>query len=409
MNWQQQLAEYRQHLADIMKGVALGRYEHELRQQTAELNDLFLLLCFMEATALPNPATLYLLEVYPYLLEQFHVWHRRMGIEHSPIGSLPAAELAPRSAVIFFRGKGDVGGRPARRIFAGREPVATACAFVSTDPAHSTTDIFEHRSGRAMRTAANLSALGDRSRWRGGATSRSHGTSADVQPEVVRQAHSQIEMAAASPGLLEVALLDRMIELIVNRGRAYDTVVFDTAPTGHTMQLLRMPEAITTWIQALVKHRRAIIELDRGGEQTREASAAADPVLEALERRHERLAQLRTILTDRRRTSFVLVAVPERLVIEETARAAEQLAETGIDVGGLIVNRVLPEGLEGEFYQARKAQETVYLREIERRFRRLPRVLVHQLPRDVCGLASLGLVSSQLVSPEGAASRRGHP
>ena len=66
-----------------------GRYERDLRQQTAELNDLFLLLCFMEATALPNPATLYLLEVYPYLLEQFHQWHRRMGIDHSPLGSLP--------------------------------------------------------------------------------------------------------------------------------------------------------------------------------------------------------------------------------------------------------------------------------------------------------------------------------
>jgi hypothetical protein len=60
-----------------------------MRQQTAELNDLFLLLCFMEATGLPNPTTLYLLEVYPYLLDQFHLWHRRMGIERSPIGSLP--------------------------------------------------------------------------------------------------------------------------------------------------------------------------------------------------------------------------------------------------------------------------------------------------------------------------------
>ena len=78
-----------QRLAEILRGAALGRYERELRQQTAELNDLFLLLCFMEAAALPNPATLYLLEVYPYLLEQFHHWHRRMGIEHSPIGSLP--------------------------------------------------------------------------------------------------------------------------------------------------------------------------------------------------------------------------------------------------------------------------------------------------------------------------------
>jgi hypothetical protein len=89
VNWNEQLAQYRQHLADIMQGVALGRYEQVLRQQTAELNDLFLLLCFMEAAALPNPATLYLLEVYPYLLEQFHEWHQRMGIEHSPVGSLP--------------------------------------------------------------------------------------------------------------------------------------------------------------------------------------------------------------------------------------------------------------------------------------------------------------------------------
>jgi hypothetical protein len=76
-------------LADIFRGAALGRYERELRQQTAELNDLFLLLCFMEAAGMPNPATLYLLEVYPYLLEQFHQWHQRMGIVRSPLDSLP--------------------------------------------------------------------------------------------------------------------------------------------------------------------------------------------------------------------------------------------------------------------------------------------------------------------------------
>ena len=89
MSWEAQLAEYQKRLAQFMHGAAFGRYEHDLRQQTAELSDLFLLLCFMEATGLPNPATLYLLEIYPYLLEQFHVWHRRMGMDHSPLGSLP--------------------------------------------------------------------------------------------------------------------------------------------------------------------------------------------------------------------------------------------------------------------------------------------------------------------------------
>jgi hypothetical protein len=83
------LSLIRARLADILRGAALGPYERELRQQTAELNDLFLLLCFMEAAGMPNPATLYLLEVYPYLLEQFHQWHQRMGIVRSPLDSLP--------------------------------------------------------------------------------------------------------------------------------------------------------------------------------------------------------------------------------------------------------------------------------------------------------------------------------
>ena len=51
-----------------------------------------------------------------------------------------------------------------------------------------------------------------------------------------------------------------MIDLIVEQ-QGHDLIVFDTAPTGHTLQLLRMPDAMTTWIQALVKHRRA--RLDR--------------------------------------------------------------------------------------------------------------------------------------------------
>ncbi len=83
------LTDIRRRVAEFLRGVALSPYERVLRQQTADLNDLFLLLCFMEATGLPNPATLYLFEIYPYLLEHFHQWHRRMGIEHSPIGSLP--------------------------------------------------------------------------------------------------------------------------------------------------------------------------------------------------------------------------------------------------------------------------------------------------------------------------------
>src|SRR5262249_1797563 len=147
-------------------------------------------------------------------------------------------------------------------------------------------------------------------------------------PGVISQAHRQIEMAASSPGLTEVALLDRMIDLIVNRQNVFDLIVFDTAPTGHTMQLLRMPDAMTTWIHALVRHGRAVVEIDRGADQTKEQAEAADPVLAALSRRHERLGRMRATIMDRSRTSFALVTIPERLAIEETSRAAELLEET---------------------------------------------------------------------------------
>lgn len=303
--------------------------------------------------------------------------------------------------VVFFGGKGGVGKTTCSAAFAlAASRRGRRVLLVSTDPAHSTADIFEQRIGPVERQLANgLTALeidsdGEAKRY---VADVKRDIARMFSPEVIRQANRQIDVAAASPGLAEVALLDRMIDLIAGRAGTYELIVFDTAPTGHTLQLLRMPEAITTWIQALVRHRRALLEIDRGAEQTREAELEADPVLAALERRHERVTRLRAILTDRKRTSFVLVMLPERLVIEETARAAELLADAGIDVGGVIVNRVLPDDLEGEFFRSRKAQEQTYVEEIDRRFRQFPRVRVRQLPRDVYGMESLSHISEQLV------------
>ena len=304
--------------------------------------------------------------------------------------------------VVFFGGKGGVGKTTCSSAFAlAASRRGRRVLLVSTDPAHSTSDIFERRIGPDEReiepglSAIEIDAVRESARYVGE-------VKRDIErmfaPAVIRQAYRQIDMAAASPGLTDVALLDRMIDLIVEREARYDLIVFDTAPTGHTVQLLRMPEVMETWIRALVKHRRALLEIDRGTENEDEpVSASADPVLAALERRHARLKVLRARVLDRANTSFVLVTIPERLAIEETARAAELLAATGIDVGALVVNRILPDDLEGEFYRSRKAQEARYLEEIARRFSRVRRADVRQLAHDVYGLASLTLISEQLL------------
>src|SRR6476619_305075 len=231
--------------------------------------------------------------------------------------------------IVFFGGKGGVGKTTCSSAFAlAASRRGQRVLLVSTDPAHSTSDIFERPIGSNERKlAAGLSAIEIDGQEE--ASRYIDGVKRDIQkmfsPNVIKQANRQIEMAAASPGLIEVALLDRMIDLIVDRENAFDLIVFDTAPTGHTLQLLRMPDAMTTWIQALVRHRRAVVELDRGTDQTLAEAEAADPVLAALSRRHERLSRLRSTIMARARTSFALVTIPERLAIEETARAQELL------------------------------------------------------------------------------------
>jgi hypothetical protein len=72
---------------DFLHGMAVTGYRRQLRAEAMELHDLFMLLCFMETLGLPNPAALYLLDVYPYFLEEFHLWHRRMGMDRSPLAT----------------------------------------------------------------------------------------------------------------------------------------------------------------------------------------------------------------------------------------------------------------------------------------------------------------------------------
>jgi hypothetical protein len=75
------------HASEILEGMALAGHRRQVRADAARLEDLFLLLCFMDVMGLPNPAALYLVDLQPYLLEEFHRWHRRMGIDRSPLAT----------------------------------------------------------------------------------------------------------------------------------------------------------------------------------------------------------------------------------------------------------------------------------------------------------------------------------
>lgn len=299
--------------------------------------------------------------------------------------------------VLFFGGKGGVGKTTcaaATALAASR--IGRKVLLVSTDPAHSTSDIFERPIGpEPVPLLPNLwgleiDAATESARYVGEVKERVRQL---FGHSILKEAYKQIDLAASMPGAEEVALFDRMGGLIRGEDTRFDLVVFDTAPTGHTLRLVRMPELMDAWIKALTHSRRAMLGI--------EGDVATDPILTSLRDRFDRLQTLRARLMSGRTTAFVLVLIPERLPIEETARAAAQLDETGVKVGGLVVNRVLPTETTDAFLQARRQQEQIYLDEIATRFASRPRVYLPQFPRDVYGLASLGPVAEALAVAAG--------
>jgi arsenite/tail-anchored protein-transporting ATPase len=310
-----------------------------------------------------------------------------------PPDSIDVRDLPDRH-VLFFGGKGGVGKTTCASALAlAASKRGRRVLLVSTDPAHSTSDIFEQRiNAEPTQLSSSLYVMEI------DATQESRRYVETVKEQIrrlfghsiLKEANRQIDLAATMPGAEEVALFDRMGTLIRGEDERFDLIVFDTAPTGHTLRLIRMPELMEAWIRALSRSRRAMLGVDQDDQ--------ADPIMASLSERLERLREMRARMVSGRTTGFVLVLVPERLPIEETARALAQLDDAGVKVGALIVNRVLPLTTRDPFLAARRAQEDVYLQEIASRFAQQERVLIPQLERDVYGLAALERISGFLFS-----------
>src|SRR5687768_4070292 len=128
--------------------------------------------------------------------------------------------------------------------------------LVSTDPAHSTADMFERPIGpEPVQLLPNLHGLeidGAFESKRYVANVKEH-----IQKlfghQILKEAIKQIDLAASMPGAEEMALFDRIGALIRGEDDRFDLIVFDTAPTGHTLRLIRMPELMEAWIRALAR------------------------------------------------------------------------------------------------------------------------------------------------------------
>ena len=258
----------------------------------------------------------------------------------------------------FFSGKGGVGKTSMAATTAVRAADGgRAALIVTTDPASNLSDVFEQPIGHHITPIAgvpNLWAMElDPDRATAEYIDRAMApVRAAFPPQIVQVMQEQM----SGPCTAEVAAFDRFVDFLeppvdaTPELPAFEVVIFDTAPTGHTLRLLELP---AEW-------QRSIEEAEQGSGQTCIGPTAA---IQSAKSKYERAL---VTLRDPRVTTFTFVLHPEATSIQETRRALGELARLGIHNHSLIVNGIVPPLAEGDLFARRREMQTAYLAQIER-------------------------------------------
>lgn len=300
--------------------------------------------------------------------------------------------------ILFVGGKGGVGKSTSSAALAlafSRDGEKTL--LVSTDPAHNLGDIFHKKVG-SIKTPLEHNLWGieidpaiESKRYIDSVKENLRGL---VKSTMVDEVHRQIDMASASPGADEAALFDRMISVILEESQEFDKIVFDTAPTGHTIRLLTLPELMGVWIDGMLERRKKInknyTQLLNDGEPV------DDPIYEVLQKRKEKFSKVREFILDGKKTGFIFVLNPERLPILETEAAIKQLDKYHLHVKTLIVNKVLPKEADGVFLEKRRKTESAYLEEMRKVFKKQSMIKIPLFEEDVSDMQKLGVFAEYI-------------
>lgn len=296
-------------------------------------------------------------------------------------------DFIERKKFLFFGGKGGVGKTTmaaATALWLSEHGYKTL--IVATDPTISLSAIFEQPIGETEVTTiqggTNLFGLNINPRkalgvFQNRMNSMMEGFSTLFGSELL-----------STPCTEEIAAFDQFVSYMGDT--QHDKVVFDTAPTGHTLRELSMPFDWSSYISNQITSRKELSEML--------GFVYDEAMIDDLKGEKERYDAAVKALSDGRNSSFHLVLLPEKLPVEETDRATTDLKGFGIIVRGLIINEVIPRSvLQGNwFLERRRETQDHYLEDIKTRFRDIPQVEVPLFESDIYGIPALRKVGECL-------------
>lgn len=290
---------------------------------------------------------------------------------------------------MFFSGKGGVGKTTmasATAIHYAMEGKKTL--IVTTDPASNLADVFEQDIGHKVTPIQGVKNLYAMEIEPDEATreykERIIGPFKEIMPEEVI---ASLEEQFNSPCTTEMASFDRFVDFMGTD--KYEVIVFDTAPTGHTIRLLELP----------VDWSRHIEQSAKGSGQT-----CLGPV-QAIQESKDKYDRATALLKNPERTTFVFVMKPDELSLYETLRASGELETIGIKLGKIIINGILPEEVCGiEFFRKKYELQQKIIRKTEEAINRPKRYMLLR-DNEVKGIDALKDVAVHLFNGKRPAVR----
>lgn len=325
--------------------------------------------------------------------------------------------------IIFIGGKGGVGKTTTAAALASYyASQQKKTLIVSTDPAHSLGDVLNVRLNNEKTAITphldaielNPDVIVDAHFAQVESTIKSY-----ANPDMMPKIREHLRLSKSAPGAQEAAMLESMCQHLITAADAasdkrYEHIIFDTAPTGHTLRLLVLPEMMGAWTDGLLaqqrrqkKLRSVANHLDSHNQKSSQKDINKKDVpnpfaqkkpdrweqaVAVLEKRKALFRQAGILLHDRTKTAIVLVMTADVLPLAETKRAIEQLEESKLTPAAIVINQLIVPTQSDEFWLLRAKRQQRLLQDIENSFSKYPLYPIYLQQTDVRGTEALSML-----------------
>lgn len=207
--------------------------------------------------------------------------------------------------------------------------------------------------------------------------------------KVPEEIENYIQATAAEPAMEESAIFDAVVDIVI--GGEYDYYIYDLVPLGHALYYLSMASVYDEWIDKITTLRQEMAEYAQvAAVMQRNKESEEDQILKELQYIKHRINTSSGILTDKQKTAFFFVLIPEEMIILDTQKAAGLFSKFNVPLSGYVVNRVIPPELGQQnipdYLRNRLQMQKGYLDKIDAMFGKEVLARVPEFERDITGL-----------------------